>query len=85
MKTTGTSLWNSPNQGATNSSGFSGVPGGNRYLDEVYNYIGDGYWWSATEYDTFYVWIRFLYYLNDDANRDYYYKPYGISVRCLRD
>jgi uncharacterized protein (TIGR02145 family) len=36
MKTTGTSLWNSPNQGATNSSGFSAVPGGNRYLDEVY-------------------------------------------------
>jgi uncharacterized protein (TIGR02145 family) len=85
MKTTGTSLWNSPNQGATNSSGFSAVPGGNRYLDEVYNYIGDGYWWSATEYDASYVWIRFLYYLNDDANRDYYYKPYGISVRCLRD
>ena len=30
MRTTGTSLWNAPNEGATNSSGFSGVPGGNR-------------------------------------------------------
>jgi len=30
MKSTGTTLWTDPNEGATNESGFTGLPGGSR-------------------------------------------------------
>jgi uncharacterized protein (TIGR02145 family) len=44
-----TSGWSSPNTGASNSSGFSAVPGGSR--DENGNFINigiNGYWLSTT-------------------------------------
>ena len=38
------------NGNGTNSSGFSGLPGGYRYYDGTFDDIGDyGYWWSSTE------------------------------------
>jgi uncharacterized protein (TIGR02145 family) len=47
MKSTNT-LWQSPNTGANNESGFTGIPGGLRYyLDGVYFDLGGaGNWWS---------------------------------------
>ena len=90
MKTTGTieaatGLWLSPNTGATNSSGFSGAPGG--YRNVVYIGIGfNGYWWSSSELDTDVAWSRYLFYGNDDAFQNYYgTKQWGFSVRCLKD
>jgi hypothetical protein len=41
--------WNTPNTGATNSSGFSGLPGGYRDVDGSFHqvtYSGD--WWCAS-------------------------------------
>ena len=92
MKTTGTiddgtGLWYSPNADATNSSGFSGAPGGGRSDGGEYGYIGlNGNWWSSSEVDTFNAWYRFLNY--DSGNAGSYYgfsKQSGFSVRCLRD
>ena len=81
-----TTGWNAPNTGATNSSGFTGLPGGARYYDGTFNYIGDGgVWWSASENDTAVAWYRFLYYNYGYANRGSYPKYVGFSVRCLRD
>jgi uncharacterized protein (TIGR02145 family) len=95
MKTTGTieaaieaatGLWYSPNAGAINSSGFSGVPGGYRFVGGGYDNIGDyGIWWSSSEFDTDYAWRRYLYFNDGYANRDYNRKQIGYSVRCLRD
>ena len=50
MKATGLSLWNSPNFGATNESGFSGLPGDTRYNNiGMFGDIGSfGIWWSDT-------------------------------------
>ena len=53
MKVTGTTTWASPNSGATNTSGWAGLPGGDRssngtFFDVTY----DGYWWSASEFTT---------------------------------
>jgi uncharacterized protein (TIGR02145 family) len=80
------SLWNPPNTGATNESGFSGLPGGNRSLDGTYSFIGnDGYWWSSTEFLTTVAWYRSLYYGNGNSFRNYNFKQVGFSVRCLRD
>ncbi|MFN5213118.1 MAG: fibrobacter succinogenes major paralogous domain-containing protein, partial [Bacteroidota bacterium] len=71
----------------TNSSGFSGLPGGSRYYD--FGYFVDvgfyGYWWSSTESSTTDAWFRFLYYTSGGAFRASFNKQDGFSVRCLRD
>jgi uncharacterized protein (TIGR02145 family) len=85
MKSTGTQYWISPNTGATNSSGFSGLSGGERY-GVVFNGIGSfGRWWSSTENKTGNAWYRNLFYLEGDVSRSGNYKSNGCSVRCLRD
>jgi len=86
MKETGTSHWISPNTGATNSSGFAGLPGGFRNNGGSFNDIGYyGYWWSSTENGTTNAWYRNLGCNYSDVLRDYVNKTYGFSVRCLRD
>jgi uncharacterized protein (TIGR02145 family) len=83
----GTGLWYSPNQDATNSSGFTAFPGGYRYFDGTFFNIGNyGYWWSSTEYPSSTAWYRPLYYNTAGSYRyNYYFKAGGFSVRCLRD
>jgi len=86
MKSTGTQYWQSPNQDATNESGFSGLPGGFRDSNGSFYYIGSlGGWWSSTEYDTFSAWLRRLIYSNGTVYRNDFYLQNGFSVRCLRD
>ncbi len=86
MKTTGTQYWLSPNQDATNSSGFSGLPGGYRDYNGSFSLIGTyGHWWSSTEVNTFFAWSRYLGFSLGVIYREYYYKTVGFSVRCLRD
>jgi len=81
-----TTLWNSPNTGATNSSGFSGLPGGNRSYDGFFYNVGySGYWWSSTENGASAAWSRYLGYDYGNAYRDYNSKADGFSCRCLRD
>ncbi|MEI6436944.1 MAG: FISUMP domain-containing protein [Bacteroidota bacterium] len=91
MKTTGTiqagtGLWESPNGGATNESGFSAVPAGDRYTSGTFNFIGIyGYCWSSTEILTSYAWFWFMHFDYGTVGRIYDNKGYGFSVRCLRD
>ena len=86
MKATGTSLWISPNTDATNTSGFTGLPGGYHYDYGPFNDIGNaGFWWSSSESITASAWYRVLNYFNGYAGRYSYYKNFGFSVRCLRD
>ena len=91
MKTTGTiegatGLWYSPNAEATNSSGFSGAPGGGRYFNGEYSYVGyDGVWWSSSEGGSGFAWLRYLDFSSGLAYRSSNFKREGFSVRCLRD
>jgi uncharacterized protein (TIGR02145 family) len=89
MKETGTEHWDSPNIGATNSSGFTGLPGGSRGANSsglASNFIRlGGNWWSSSEYSATYAWNRYLYYSYNSALRYYFNKTYGFSVRCIRD
>ncbi len=82
-----TTNWLSPNTGATNSSGFTALPGG--FCDDVGAYDGigiSGLWWSSTENDSNYAWYRGLHYFYSIVGRDYdVNKQNGISVRCVRD
>ena len=89
MKETGNIHWQSPNTGATNSSGFTGLPGGNRLsLSVVPTSLGNQAWfWSSTDFNTTNAWFRFL--LNDSTQlyRECFdfTKSYGFSVRCVKD
>jgi uncharacterized protein (TIGR02145 family) len=88
MKEVDTTSWISPNIDATNTSLFTGLPGGFRYDGGDYSYVGNyGNWWSSTESDTGTAWSRYLSDYDDDAGRGYGFgtKKYGLSVRCLRD
>ncbi len=82
-------LWNAPNGGATNESGFSGLPGGARdgFSSGAFYSLGDyGNWWTTTDYGQFnYAWYRRLSYFNTGVNRTGYYKRNGHCIRCLRD
>jgi len=82
----GTGLWYDPNTGATNETGFTALPGGYRGSYGAFVNIGYyGYWWSATEYDTFYAWSRYMYFNGSSVYRSSYDKEVGFSVRCVRD
>jgi trimeric autotransporter adhesin len=86
LKETGTTHWNSPNTSATNSSGFTGIPGA--FRDNYGSFYTTGsygdYWTSSA--DGTGAWYRGLYYNNAQVGR---YNPgtlaYGFSVRCLLD
>ncbi len=86
MKSIGTSLWLSPNTNATNSSGFTGLPGGFRRDSGLFLFIGNsGHWWSQSDFIAPTAWCRFLYYDNDNVDGINQNKTFGISVRCIKD
>ena len=86
MKTTGTTIWTSPNTSATNESGFAGLPGGYRNSSGAFSSVGSfGDWWSATENGSTYAWDRYLNYTSGYLARSNASKKDGFSVRCLRD
>lgn len=85
MKTTETGYWQDPNSFATNESGFTGLPGGNRNNNGSFNNLGNNsLWWSSTESGAN-AWYRALGYNYDDVFRSVTDKRSGLSVRCLRD
>ena len=86
MKEVDTTSWDNPNLDATNTSLFTGLPGGSRDSIGNYNYIGrHGNWWSSTETYSNFIWTRLLFNHDGGAWRDFPNKEAGLSVRCLRD
>jgi len=86
LKETGTTHWTTPNTGATNSSGFTALPGGVRDLNGTFSGLGDyAYFWSATEYDSSRAWGRGLYYNYSVVSRGFHWEYTGFSARCLKD
>jgi uncharacterized protein (TIGR02145 family) len=87
IKNTGTLYWVSPNTGATNSSGFSALPGGLRSNSSFSFLTNLGYWWSATENSTNTVKALARFVTNNQfaVTRYSESKEYGFSVRCLED
>ena len=84
----GTGPWKSPNEGATNVSGFSAEAGGARYEDGTYIILGmHAIYWTSTEFDADSIWFRILDYGVPDIYRDHegITKGMGISARCVMD
>jgi len=86
MSDSATGLWSAPNSGATNSSGFSGIPGGYRMLQGPYSNLEFiGYYWSSSDFVTLSAYYRYIIYDDVDLTRATGGKGNGFSVRCLRD
>ncbi|RLD51916.1 MAG: hypothetical protein DRJ05_17935, partial [Bacteroidetes bacterium] len=84
MKEAGSAHWNSPNTGATNSSGFTGLPGGDLYSSGYYSSMGEwGYWWTSTPYGTD-AWSMSLYRAGAYSTMGKIDQDFGLSVRCVR-
>lgn len=87
LKETGTTHWESPNEGATNEGGFTALPGGNRGFNGAFGDQGGfGYWWSSTWSNTTEAWYRYLGYPGSWVRRlGFGNKKSGYSVRCVMD
>ena len=72
----------------TDKYGFSALlgGGGNGYLDGSFRDLGYlGYWWSASEFNSYRAYFRYMYY-NYDRAYWYIIDKFGLfSVRCLQD
>ena len=81
------SLWVAPNNGASNSSGFAALPGGNRDSDTgfFYDLPYYGYWWSTTVSTTDKAWCRYLQNNNTGIGRFGFDQQLGFCLRCLMD
>lgn len=89
LKDTGTVHWLPPNTGATNSSGFTALPGGSRIPGSGWfeNMGYKGGWWSSSEISGLPTdaWSWVLAFNNANIVYSFDHKRRGYSVRCLQD
>lgn len=86
MKESGLSHWASPNLGATNSSGFTALPGG--YRQDMGNFEWIGYyarWWGTSEFNPTYGLGGAVWFDNATFNAIGADKRQGFNVRCVKD
>ena len=86
LKEIGTEHWESPNNGATNAYGFTGIPGGRRRENVgTFMFLNTNLiTWCSTEANG-YGWLRSIYHEFTSIYRHYDYKDNGYSVRCVKD
>jgi uncharacterized protein (TIGR02145 family) len=93
LKEAGTTHWLSPNTGATNSIGFTALPGGWRWDESsTFTNINEvGCCWTATEdlmssqYIPGAFWFAFYYSSKNCGASGTSSKRVGLSVRCIKD
>ena len=78
--------WNVPNTGASNSSGFTGMPGGYRATAGHFDALTyGGYWWSSSNPGPSSAWLVSLNDGQTSTFLDHFAYRYGFSIRCIRD
>lgn len=86
LKEAGTVNWHSPNSDATNSSGFTAIPGGQRYDDGRFgDAVKNALFWTATESNSSSAWYRGLAYDAATVRRNAPPKAKGFSIRCVEN
>mgnify|MGYP002632055626 CR=1 FL=1 len=86
MKSTD-STWRSPNTGATNGSGFSGVPAGeyetpNSRFQLLHEYA---IFWTSTQSSSTKATEKYLSYSSAACTSFNWYKSLKYSIRCIKD
>ena len=69
----------------TNSSGFSGLPGGNRTTGGYFGSVGKGGGWWSSSPDGVEAWYRGLSTGAGNVTSYGVNLQYGLSIRCVRD
>jgi uncharacterized protein (TIGR02145 family) len=87
LKEEGTIHWYSPNEGATNESGFTALPGGMRNADGTFSGIRSyAHFWGSTEYSSTWAYDLHLAYSSAWCMvRNTQDKTLAKSVRCIKD
>lgn len=87
LKDTGTTYWFSPNEGATNETGFTALPGGERGYQGVFGALHqEAYFWTSTESTTSSrAYVFSLHYTLDYISDRNLSQNSGHSVRCVKD
>ncbi len=86
LRESGTTHWISPNDGATNESGFTALPGGNREDTGRFYWIGtSGAWYSSTEQALMSLFAHALENDYTGVSNFPVSKGAGFSVRCVKD
>jgi uncharacterized protein (TIGR02145 family) len=86
LKEVGLTHWASPNTGATNESGFTGLPGGYRwYTGGFYSPTWFSQFWTLTVYNSTQSYYRCLHFDEALLHRDPGNKKNGLFVRCIKD
>lgn len=86
LKETGTVHWTSPNEGATNESGFTALPGGRRNPDGSFIYLHDfGFFWGSSQLNASEASAFYLYHQNTTFFGVGVSKNNGYSVRCIKE
>jgi uncharacterized protein (TIGR02145 family) len=87
MKETGIAHWAYPNGFASNSSGFTALPGGIRFVNGIFSSLHwFAYFWSSTQQSNMgAAWYRDIPSGWGYVYRDGYSKNWGLSVRCIKD
>ncbi len=90
MKEYGTTHWQGANIGATNESGFTGLPSGKIETLTGYALERDliGYYWTSTRFGNSQfdpAYYMKLSYDNSKCSFDFDYTHNGFAVRCVKD
>lgn len=89
MKVAGTGYWLAPNTGATNSSGFSALPGGSRSSNGDFGGLEiRGDWWSSTKTNDHLpdnLFSAEIIYNSEYLDLGHHQKKSGLSCRCVKD
>ena len=75
--------WDDDGHG-TNTTGFTGLPGGCRLDNGDFKHIGAyAIWWTSSEHSASSAWYRYFYSIVSNVDRNGSDKRVGFSVRCL--
>jgi uncharacterized protein (TIGR02145 family) len=88
LKESGITHWENPNEGATNETGFTALPGGDRGALGTFSSMGyDCRWWTSTEYSistkAYSLYLSYRYVKSVTAFECE--KQNGYYVRCVKD